>query len=128
MSEKDTQNRILRLSHGDTRLFRNNIGQAYQGKATRLRDGSVMIRNPQVVKYGVGGPGGSDTIGWQSVIVTPDMVGQRVAIFSAVEVKHGRGKPTELQIAFIDTVLRHGGRAGIAYSEDEAKEILHGDR
>ena len=92
-------------------MFRNNIG------AYKMPDG-------RWVQYGVCNPGGSDLIGWTPVIVTPDMVGQRVAVFTAVENKTIRGKTTSAQENFIEQVLKAGGIAGVCRSADDAKQLL----
>jgi VRR-NUC domain. len=76
------------------------------------------------VQFGVGSPGGSDLIGYRRVRVTPEMVGQEIAQFAAVEVKTPRGRVRPEQQQFIDHVLSAGGIAGIARSVDEAKDIL----
>jgi hypothetical protein len=94
---------------GPARLWRNNVGA--------LRD-----QRGQLVRYGLC-PGSSDLIGLRTVVVTPDMVGQRIALFCAVEVKD-RGRPTEQQQAFINLVQQAGGRAGIARSVPDALSIL----
>lgn len=88
-------------------MFRNNVG-AYRDETGR------------VIRYGVGNPGGSDLIGWTPVTITPDMVGRTVAVFTAVEVKTPKGKPTEAQINFLHQVKQSGGIAGIARSADDA--------
>lgn len=125
MSETTIQRRIqLALSDTTTRLWRNNVGAAWQGRAEHV--GTVVtLYGPRRVEYGLC-PGSSDLIGLRSVEITPDMVGQRVAIFCAVEVKTAKGRPTDEQPAFIKTVNLLGGRAGIARSEDEAKIIVDG--
>lgn len=113
MKETDVQNTIrLRLSKGNTRLFRNNVGM--------LED-----RKGNFVRYGLC-PGSSDLIGWTTVTVTPDMVGKQVAVFTAVEVKASRTRATEQQYAFICAVKKAGGRAGVARGIMEAKQIIEG--
>lgn len=112
MSEAAIQQQIrLALSAAGSVAFRNNSG-AYQDKAGRL------------IRYGVGQPGGSDLIGWTPIVVTPQMVGQTVAVFTAVEAKAPKGRPTEAQLNFINQVLQSGGFAGIARSAAEAVEII----
>lgn len=101
----------LALSQAGSVMFRNNSG-AYQTPDGRW------------IKYGVCNPGGSDLIGWTSVVVTPDMVGQRVAVFTAAEVKTSRGKATDAQINFIEQVRKAGGFAGICRSADDAVSIV----
>lgn len=92
-------------------LSRNNCG-AYEDKGGRW------------VKYGVFSPGGSDLLGLKSVLVTPAMVGRRLAQFAAVEVKSGSGRATPQQGHFIETVLAAGGLAGLARSVEDARRIL----
>ena len=113
LSEQNIQQRIrLACSRGPTRLWRNNTG--------KLRDDSGRL-----VTFGLC-PGSSDLIGYRSVTITPEMVGQTVAVFAAVEVKAPRGRPTAEQTAFLDHVSAAGGLAGIARSVEEAEEILKG--
>ena len=76
------------------------------------------------MQFGVGSPGGSDLIGYRRVTVTPEMVGQDVAVFAAVEVKTPRGRIKPEQQQFVDHIRGAGGIAGIARSVDEAKNIL----
>ncbi len=94
----------------DVRLFRNNVGTC------KAADG-------RFVRFGLC-PGSSDLIGLKSVTITPDMVGQRVALFCAVEVKTPRGRVTDEQQRFLDFVQRSGGLAGVARSTDDLKTIL----
>lgn len=113
MSEQQIQQTIrLKLSKGKTRLWRNNTGA--------LRD-----ERGQLVRYGLCS-GSADLIGFQAVTITPDMVGQQVAVFCAVEVKSATGRPTAEQEAFLAMVTHFGGRAGIARSIKDAECILRG--
>jgi hypothetical protein len=113
LSEQNIQQRIrLACSRGPTRLWRNNTGK-------------LLDRNGRPVQFGLC-PGSSDLIGYRSVTITPEMVGQTVAVFAAVEVKAPRGRPTAEQTAFLDHVSAAGGLAGIARSVEEAEEILKG--
>jgi len=97
-------------THPDVRLFRNNCG-------------SCIADNGRRVTFGLC-PGSSDLIGFRSVTITPNMVGQQLAVFTAVEVKAAKGRPTEQQQKFLALVERHGGIAGIARSVDEARAVL----
>ncbi len=128
MSEKSIQSNILlACSRDDTRLFRNNVGQAWQGRAIEITYRGArgqFIPNATPVRYGLC-VGSSDLIGWRTVTITADMVGQRIALFAAVEVKH-RAPTTEEQTRFIENVRVAGGLAGVARSEEEAQLILEG--
>jgi hypothetical protein len=111
-SEHVVQNQIrLALGRGVARLFRNNTG-ALKDAAGRL------------VRYGLC-TGSSDLIGWRTTTITPDMVGQQVAVFVAIEVKD-KGRPTPEQMQFIAAVRAAGGLAGVARTVAEADAILAG--
>lgn len=110
---KIEQDIVLAASEDGNRLFRNNVG-AYKDKRGMW------------IKYGVGGVGGSDEIGWTSVIITPEMVGRTVAVFTAIEVKSETGRPSKDQKLFIGSVQRGGGIAGVARSPDDYRAIVSG--
>lgn len=113
-SEAAIQQQVrLALSRAGVVAFRNNIGAYMDPKTGRP------------IQYGVCNPGGSDLIGWTPVVVTPDMVGKTVAVFTAVEVKTPTGKATQHQLNFIAQVLKAGGFAGIARSPQEAVSICN---
>ena len=91
------------------------------------RNNSGSLPDPRTGRYaqfGVGNPGGSDLIGYRRMTVTPEMVGQDVAVFAAVEVKTARGRVKAAQQRFVDHIRSVGGIAGIVRSVDEAKNIL----
>lgn len=124
MSEHRAQNEIRLAIGGDAAMFRNNVGKAWVGDAMILKDGSVLIRNPRILHAGLH-KGSGDLIGWKSIVVTPDMVGELVAVFSSIEVKPPKGgRITADQINWRDKVLSAGGYAGIARSPEDAKSIL----
>lgn len=101
----------LALSKAGSVCFRNNVG-AYKTPEGRW------------IHYGVCNPGGSDLIGWTSVEVTPDMIGKRFAVFTAVETKTSRGKATDAQQNFIDQVVKAGGFAGVARCAEDAENLI----
>jgi hypothetical protein len=110
-SEQTIQQQIrLACSRGPVRLWRNNTGT--------LRD-----QHGRPVSFGLC-PGSADLIGFHTITITPDMVGQQLAVFAAVEVKAERGRPTPEQTAFLEHVAAAGGLAGIARSVEEAEAIL----
>ena len=109
MTEAVVQQHIRLAIGGKATLWRNNTG-AYKDESGRL------------VRYGLC-TGSSDLIGFTPVKVTPEMVGHTIPVFTAIEVKHGRGKPTPEQLNFVSHVTKHGGYAGIAYSIEDALRI-----
>jgi hypothetical protein len=112
-AETDIQQRI-RLAVGtrsDLRLFRNNTGT--------LPD----PRTGRPVQFGLA-RGSADLIGWRTITITPEMVGQRVAVFTSIEVKTTTGHLTPAQQTWMGTVRGAGGIAGVARSVRDANEIV----
>jgi hypothetical protein len=110
-SEQRIQQEIrLAISHGDTRIFRNNTGT--------LKDA-----NGRPVQFGLC-KGSADLIGWKQVTITPDMVGQQIAVFLSIEVKTPTGRVRPEQQQWLDAVQAAGGVAGVARSVDDALTII----
>lgn len=117
-------------------LFRTNSGKAWMSNLgprgiQRLTDGSILIKAPRPVALGLAMtsgdtvPGLSDLTGWTDVVITPEMVGRRIAVFTAMETKRtGGGRKGENQINFAQQVQRAGGIAGFAESDAQANEII----
>ena len=102
--EAETQRDILLAAPSlGCRLLRNNVGA--------LKDATGRH-----VRYGVGGEGGSDLLGWTDVNGT--------AVFTAIEVKRKGKKPTDAQAQFVSAVVAAGGIAAICYSVDEFRETI----
>ena len=78
------------------------------------------------VRYGLQ-PGSSDLIGWRTVTITPDMVGQRIAVFTSIEVKTPTGRVKPEQQQWLDAVQAAGGIAGVARSVEDALRITTAD-
>lgn len=111
MVEKDIQTDImLAATARGHRLFRNNIGLA---KYTSKKSGKKSA-----VKYGVGGDGAPDLMGW-----TKD------GFFAAVEVKQPGKEPTEDQARWHAAALRNPFvRVGWADNVADAMAILETPR
>lgn len=111
MSEQELQQRIrLELGRGPVRLWRNNVGA--------LRD-----QRGRLVSYGLC-PGSSDLIGLRRLQVTPEHLGQELAVFCALEIKSQRGRPTAEQQRFLALVQAMGGLAGVIRTPEEARALL----
>lgn len=88
------------------------------GGTVTTQQGDLLIREPRLVNYGLH-TGSSDLIGWKVITVTPDMVGQKLAIFTALEVKSANGRATAEQLTFLKAVQAAGGKAHIVKSPDD---------
>jgi hypothetical protein len=110
-SEQQIQQHIrIACSTGATRLWRNNTGT--------LRD-----QHGRPVQFGLC-KGSADLIGYRSITITPDMVGQQVAVFASIEVKTLTGRIRPEQRAWMEKIQAAGGIAGVARSVEDAQRIV----
>lgn len=113
-NEETTIQQRIRLAVGllpDVRIFRNQVGSLPDPRTGRL------------VTFGLA-KGSADLIGWRTIEITPDMVGQRVAVFCSLEVKTAAGRLTDQQRNWLEAVRRAGGIAGVVRSVADAQQIL----
>ena len=97
--------------HPRVTLYRNNRGQVILPSGGRLT-------------YGVGPNGAADLLGWREVRITADMVGEKIAQFTALEVKRPGAKPDPEQRAFLDAVYAAGGCSGWADTVEAALAVV----
>ncbi len=112
-AETDLQQRI-RLALGtrpDLRIFRNQVGSLPDPRTGRL------------VTFGLA-RGSADLIGWRTITVTPEMVGQQLAVFTSIEIKTPTGRITPQQRHWLHAVEGAGGIAGVARSVGDALQIV----
>lgn len=116
------------------------IAARYQGcRLMRNNSGALKDETGRVVRYGLGNISkvqnaeikSSDLIGITTIVITPDMVGKRIGVFTAIEVKKEEwnqnkklDKREEAQLNFINWIKTLGGFAGFATSIDNIKDIL----
>ena len=111
MGEHEIQQRIrLACGHGPVRLWRNNTGALLDQQGRFLRFGLCK--------------GSSDLIGLRSLEIAPEMVGQRLAQFVALEVKTTTGQLSAEQRSFLQQVELLGGVAAICRSVADAEQSL----
>lgn len=123
VKEADIQRAVmLAASSAGWTVWRNNVGQAWAGSAQRLKDGSILIRNPRPLHAGLC-KGSSDLIGLRRVVVTPEMVGRTIAQFAGIEVKRPGQHPKPEQAHFLEFVRDAGGLALVARSADDILKL-----
>ena len=104
----------IRLALGritSLRLFRNQVGQLPDPRTGRY------------VQFGLA-KGSSDLVGFKTIKITPEMIGQEVAQFVSIEIKTERGKLTEVQENWLHKVHDSGGIVGVARSIQDALKIV----
>ena len=107
-------------------LMRNNSGACIDetGREVRYGLGNTSKKRNKLIKS-------SDLIGITKIVITPDMVGKTVGVFTAIEVKKEAWNPNKkldsretAQLAFIKFVLSLGGIAGFCNNVDSLKDII----
>lgn len=108
MTERDLINRArLHATQNGGLLFRNSVGQAWQGKIVSQSPGRIVLTNYRRVIYGLH-KGSADLIGLQPVIVTPEMIGDELAVFWAVEIKTKNDRLKPEQKRWLQEMKRRG--------------------
>lgn len=115
-------------------LFRANSGKAWLsggGKVEVDTRGTAHVPFARPVALGLAltngdtVPGLSDLVGWTDVVITPEMIGRKLPVLTAIETKEsGGGRRRENQINFVAQVQKAGGIAGFASSDRQANEII----
>lgn len=87
--KKIKDERLKSLDPKSQRRHKINAGMAYQGELVKDKNGQVVIprrlKNLRDIKLGP--KNWPDLWGFDSIVITPDMVGQRVAVFAVDEIK-----------------------------------------
>lgn len=126
MKEHALQNDVRNALAGKCYTFRANVGRAWTGDASKLPDGSIILRNPRPFSSGL--PSGfSDLFGFVPVEITPEMVGQKLAVFAALEIKTKGGRLSPQQKSFLRAIRNNGGRSGVIRSVDDALRVIAGE-
>lgn len=120
----------MRASQLGARLFRRNVGMGWIGNSivfkkaetVSVRAGDVLIREARPFHNGTVGQ--YDTHGWRTVVITPDMVGKKIAQVVEIEAKLGSGRETREQVSWGETVRAAGGIAGVARSLEDVDRIF----
>lgn len=131
-----SQNCKVEASKRGARVFRNNRGLFLTIDAIVVIERAIksfglkgvidVLKSGRLrkVRAGLEAPGASDLIGWQTVTITPEMVGKNVALFVAAEVKQPGKYASAEQKNFIQNVKQAGGIAGIVHSPEEMAALV----
>lgn len=137
MAAESTVQRQIWLALGRiSKLFRLNTGRAWVSNmgppgVRKLTDGSVHIMAARSIALGFGMPNGDPVVGacdlpgWTEMVITPDMVGCKIAVFTSIETKRSKGGVTSgEQKNWMRQVVHAGGIAGVANSPEAAIKIV----
>lgn len=103
--ETKIQNRIMiKMSQKGYLIWRNQVG------LFKTLDGRTV---------NIGIKGSSDLMAIKPIVITPEMVGQKLAVFVAVEVKTATGRQSEPQKKWQKAVEKLGVKYILARSEND---------
>lgn len=117
------------------RVFRNNAGGCKDdtGRLIRFGLGNDGTKATKDLKFG-------DYVGFTQVVITPDMVGKTVAVFTNLEIKpvgamqatlqkaSALGSRENLQWETSNYVKESGGFAGFVTDADDVKRVLQWEK
>lgn len=107
LKEKLAINDILKNMDKGTRLFRINSGQGWTGEIVQHNGEILILANPRPLHAAPSG--WPDLCGWQTIVITPDMVGKKLAVFKGIEVKTGKQTLRKKQESLRDIIIEMGG-------------------
>jgi len=109
----------------DITLASNPSGNAWFGKLIKHMGSQVVLGFARKMSFGVFSPGGPDMLGVQTITITPDMVGKRIGVFLAAEIKDPiKGRLTVEQIEVLDMLRQRGAIAGVVTSVEDFIKLV----
>lgn len=126
---KAKQNVQLRASEWGARLYKNNSGVAYDqtGRPVFFGLGNEGKKDAEAIRT-------PDDVGFTVVTITPEMVGKKIAVFTAIDSKkvgfsvkanYAVGTREYGQQKFFDIVLKFNGIAGFASCATDVDKIYN---
>ena len=115
------------LSNSETKIqqeIRLAVGQEKNLLIFRNETGTLPDpRTGKWVQFGLC-KGSSDLIGFKEVVIDESHIGQKLGVFTSIEVKSKSGKLSDMQHNWLQVVKNAGGITGVARTVSEALNIL----
>lgn len=128
MRENKVKEAIRRAIGGmmDAIIWANPSGVGVVGQIKRFKPGDPMttVKFPRWMKFGLGGGSIPDFVGIKTIVIKPEMVGQKIAVPFFIEAKVPGKIPTPEQSDKIALLRSFGAMVGHATNEKEALEIV----
>lgn len=126
MKEQGIQNQILTaLGSNGAYGLRVNSGTFWGGKVVSNDGRYLVLANPTRIQGAIAGT--SDIVGCKPIIITPNMVGKKIGVFVAIEVKKPKLNAKEHQAKYLKAMKSYGAIVGVARSPEDAIKILEGE-
>lgn len=116
-------------------IFSNPVGTAIVGGkqfyakkagAIPVKKGDRITIGGQNITFGLY-PGSSDYVGWNEIIITPEMIGQKIAVFTSIEIKTENDKLSKKQRTWNRIVRQAGGIVEAWHAIGDKIERLKGE-
>lgn len=125
---KSSQEVKLRASKWGCRLYRNNSGMLFNrdGVPVRYGLGNISKKHNAHIKS-------SDEIGLTPILITQEMVGKKIPVFTAIEIKTDKfhmkdsyrdGSREAAQLKFINIIKELNGIAGFARNANDVDRMI----
>lgn len=90
----------------------------------RNRRGMLPLPGGGMLPFGLGPDGYPDFVGYLPVVITPELVGQKLAVYVAIEAKTDSGVLAEHQFKVIEELRDAGAIAGVARNAEDVQGLL----
>lgn len=106
-ASRKLENERLLNQGPNKRLFKTDAGASYQGEVVKHNGNILILKNPRKL-CGLP-PGWPDLTGFESITITPEMVGKKIAVFVGEEIKAGSDTMKPAQKKFQKLIENFGG-------------------
>jgi hypothetical protein len=126
MKEQGIQNQILTaMGRKGAYALRINSGTFWGGKMVKHDGKYLVLENPTKIQGAIAGT--SDIVGCKPITITPEMVGNKIGRFVAIEVKKPGENAKDHQAKYLSVMKSMGAIVGVARSPEDAIAILEGE-
>lgn len=94
----------------------------FGSKLWRNRRGMLPLPNGGMLPFGLGPAGFPDDCGYTPIVITPEMVGRKVAVFTAFEAKTDEGVLASHQEAVLNELRDDGCIVGVATCGEDVRD------
>jgi len=113
----------IEASEQGATMFRNETFNGWVGKVIHKSGDQVTLSNAKRIAGGLC-VGSSDLIGFMPTVITQDMVGQTLPVFTGMEVKTPTGKPSKEQVEWDEFLKSKGCISGVVRSPEDVVTLL----
>ncbi|MDW8332823.1 MAG: VRR-NUC domain-containing protein [Bacteroidia bacterium] len=113
------------MSQKEKKVIERVVAAAKKRGVTLMRNPAGVFTLPtgKRVSFGLA-KGAADLIGWTPVVIGPEHVGKKIAVFCAVEVKTKNTAVSGAQKRFLEKVAADGGAAEVFRENQDLQQLI----